>query len=153
MEGLLRAPGVTASRKSTCLWLVLSALLYFNIAPCVALSAAVVGAGEQGIVAAVELQRRGYNVTVVEKQDSIVPVLNSVNISQQIYDYLSVTLLPAATFNGSGTLRSLQDFAARYNQAVEAETIGLPAFTDLCLGYQNGRQLLRSVANASMLCK
>ena len=43
-------------------------------------SAAVVGAGEHGLIAAVELQNRGFNVTVFEKSGTAVPILNTVQL-------------------------------------------------------------------------
>ena len=92
-------------------------LLLFGTVTC-APSAAVVGAGEHGLIAAVELQNRGFDVSIFEQNGTAVPILNTVQLDH-IYDYLSVGVYPSETFNGSGTVPSLAAFAAKYHQQLE----------------------------------
>lgn len=83
-------------------------------------TAAVIGAGEHGLIAAVELQSRGYNTTVFESESSVVPIFNSVKLGEVYYDYLSIGLMPSGHFHGSETTPVLAKFAAAYNHFAEA---------------------------------
>lgn len=90
-------------------------------------TAAVVGAGEHGLIAAVELQNRGYDVTVFEKSGVAVPILNSVKLDD-IYDYLQVAAYPYVNSSNKGSsVPSLAAFASKYHQQMEL----LPASTAL----------------------
>lgn len=117
-------------------------------------SAAVVGAGEHGLIAAVELQKRGYDVTVFEKGSTAVPILNAVALDH-IYDYLQVAAYPYVNSSNSGSsVSSLAAFAAKYKQRMEL----LPASTarshvafDSVLGVTNGAASLLPPGFSSLL--
>lgn len=99
-------------------------VLFLLRCTCCAPTAAVIGAGEHGILAAVELQNRGYDVTVFEKEASAIPIANTVQLDG-IYDYLSAAVLPSGNLNGSGTIKSLATLAFKYNQSLDFLPAGL----------------------------
>lgn len=98
-------------------------LLFGLLSVCAALesnaSVAIVGAGPHGLVAALKLKQLGFNVTVFEKEQMILPIIESPVINGVVYDYLSQALLPAASTNGSGPPSVLLNFAERYGQPLE----------------------------------
>ena len=79
---------------------------------------AIVGAGVSGLTAAVNLQQRGWNVTVFERANQLLPIVQTVTINDIVYDYLSQALLPVPV-NGEPSSTALGQLAERYQQPFE----------------------------------
>ena len=82
-------------------------------------SVAVVGAGAQGVVAALELNDRGFNVTLFDKAPIILPIVDSIELHGFVYEYLSQLLLGGATTQGFGPPATVVALARRYQQPLE----------------------------------
>ena len=85
---------------------------------CSAQSAAVVGVGVHGLLAAIELKQRGWNVTIFEKEADILPVVPSINLNGINYEYYSQAIYSPATYEGIGSNPALVRFATAYNQSL-----------------------------------
>ncbi|KAK9834548.1 hypothetical protein WJX74_004294 [Apatococcus lobatus] len=80
---------------------------------------AVIGAGPQGVVAALELGARGCNVTLFEKETIILPIVETIQLDGFVYEYLSQLLIGGATFSGFGPPEVVSAFASKYGQPLE----------------------------------
>ena len=98
--------------------LVLSLICLCQPLPASANSVAVIGAGVHGLLAALELKLRGWEVTVYEKEDVILPIIPSIKLNGINYEYYSQAIFSPATFEGTGPNPSLARFAERYSQAL-----------------------------------
>ena len=81
-------------------------------------SAAVVGAGVNGLLAAIELKHRGWNVTVFEKATIVLPIIPTINLNGINYEYYNQAIFSSATFVNSGPDPALLDFANKYQQVL-----------------------------------
>ena len=96
---------------------------------------AVVGAGAHGLIAALELSDLGHNVTLFEKDTGTIPIVQSLQLNNDVYDYLSQLLLPGATSAGFGPPASLAQFTSRYSQPLEPLQLSRnPVFFDNSTG-------------------
>ncbi len=104
--------------------------------PCIAaVNVAVIGAGAHGLIAALVLSDRGNHVTVFEKETTILPIVQSLQLKEANYDYLSQLLLPGATPNGFGPPAPLAEFASRYDQPLLPLPLSRnPVFFDTAAG-------------------
>lgn len=99
--------------------LSLSSTHYAAAVPGPAPSVAVVGAGAQGLIAALDLSDRGFDVTLFERETTILPIVESTDLNGFVYEYLSQLLLGGATANGFGPPASVVALALRYQQPLE----------------------------------
>ena len=79
---------------------------------------AVVGAGVHGLLAAIEVKQRGWDVTVFEKESEILPIIPTLDLNGVNYEYYSQSIYSSATFEKSAPNPALLTFASKYNQTL-----------------------------------
>lgn len=98
--------------------LILGLLCLCRPLPSSGKSVAVIGAGVHGLLAALELKLRGWDITVYEKAGEILPIIPSINLNGINYEYYSQAIFSPATFEGTGPNPSLARFAQHYGQGL-----------------------------------